>query len=499
MKDITALQTNDAGHYWLVASNDAGVRTGTVATLTVLVPPSIVLQPTNQTWVAGSNSSLTVVATGTEPLFYQWYLGATPVTDGPFVASGATTGTLTVSNAQTFNAGNYTVVITNLAGSATSTGALITVVVPPIITVQPKGRSSPLGLPISFNVQPYGSDPFSYQWQLNGTNLPGATLPLYTNMAVTMNDFGAYQVIITNAYGSVTSSVAMLTHGSVAAWGSGSSGQTVPPPGLSNVVAIAASSSFALALKGDGTVAAWGASSGTNVPSNLTNAIAISAGDIYALAVRSDGTVVSWGGSSLATNIPASVSNVVSVSGSPSHALGLRREGTLVEWGISQAKTPIPAGLTQVTSMADGVGFALASRADGSVAAWGSFSAAGFVDPSPPILITNAVSVVAGQNFALALKSDGHISVWGTSPFAGGDQRAGQSHEYHGDCRRQSLAESAVRARIALQWTRHRLGNFESFGDHECSRRPLERCFGCRWSALRAGDRFRRRFAGAAP
>ena len=414
--NITGLQTNDAGHYWLVASNEAGVTTGAVATLTVVVPPSFVLQPTNQTWVAGSTGSFSVVVTGTEPFSYQWYRGTTPLADDARL-SGTTSSTLNVSNVQTGDAGNYTVVVTNFAGSITSTAGVVTVIVPPSIIVPPKGRSAPVGVPAIFNATISGSNPFGYQWQLNGTNIPGANFINYTNLSLTTNDFGAYQIVVTNAGGSVTSSVAMLTLGPVAAWGDGRAPAQVllPPPGLSNVVAIAASSSFALALKTDGTVVAWGATPATNVPPNLTNIVAIAAGSSFGLGVRSDGTVAAWG-SGTVTNVPVTISNIVLTSGSSIHVLGLRTEGSLVEWGTSTSKTPIPAGLTKVTSISDGAGFSLASRADGSVVAWGSLSAptGASGNPNPPTLFSNAVSVAAGSTFALALKSDGHVSVWGS-------------------------------------------------------------------------------------
>ena len=413
--NITGLLTNDAGHYWLVASNEVGVRTSVVATLTVVVPPSFVVQPTNQTWVAGSTGSVTVVVAGTEPFYYQWFRGTTQLADDARL-SGTASSTLSVSNVQTSDAGNYTVVVTNFAGAMTSTAGGVTVIVPPSITTQPKGRSAPVGLPAIFNASASGTSPLGYQWQLNGTNLPGATFINYTNLSLTTNDFGAYQIVVTNVGGSATSSVAMLTLGPVAAWGDSRTlaQLLLPPPGLSNVVAVAAGTSFALALKSDGTVAAWGSTTVTNVPPYVTNIVAISAGSTYGLGVRSDGTVAAWG-TGMPTNVPVTVSNIVLTSGSSSHALGLRTEGSLVEWGTSQSKASIPAGLTKVASIADGQGFSLVSRADGSVVAWGSLSLAAFANPNPPTPVTNAVSVAAGFGVALALKSDGRISAWGGS------------------------------------------------------------------------------------
>ncbi len=84
--------------------------------------------------------------------------------------------------------------------------------------------------------------------------------------------------------------LALRSDGSVAAWGSSSSGQTKVPAGLASVVAIAAGDSHSLALRADGTVAAWGSNSSgqTNVPVGLTNASAIFAGPNYSVAIVGD-------------------------------------------------------------------------------------------------------------------------------------------------------------------------------------------------------------------
>ena len=116
---------------------------------------------------------------------------------------------------------------------------MLTVLVPPVITSQPVGRSVPPGLPTIFNAAASGIPAPGYQWQLNGTNLPGATIANYTIPAVGTNDLGFYQVIASNPVGVVTSVVAQLTFGPVAAWGRNISGECLPPPGLSNVVGVA--------------------------------------------------------------------------------------------------------------------------------------------------------------------------------------------------------------------------------------------------------------------
>ena len=72
----------------------------------------------------------------------------------------------------------------------------------------------------------------------------------------------------------------MITLGPVAGWGLNTSGQALPPPGLSNVVAVAASTTFSMALKADGTIVTWGSNVATNVPAGLSNVTAKQVEDI---------------------------------------------------------------------------------------------------------------------------------------------------------------------------------------------------------------------------
>ena len=82
----------------------------------------------------------------------------------------------------------------------------------PAIGEQPQNKVGSLGQPVTFSVAASGNEPLNYQWQRNGTNIPGATQPNYTIPAVTQADDGAsFRVVVTNAVGSVTSSAVTLT------------------------------------------------------------------------------------------------------------------------------------------------------------------------------------------------------------------------------------------------------------------------------------------------
>ncbi len=87
----------------------------------------------------------------------------------------------------------------------------------PVITRQPLSRTNSVGTTASFSVEAAGSVPLSYQWRRQGANLlngPNVSGVATTNLVLTnvqLADAAGYTVVVTNAYGSVTSSVAQLT------------------------------------------------------------------------------------------------------------------------------------------------------------------------------------------------------------------------------------------------------------------------------------------------
>jgi hypothetical protein len=122
---IVQAKKTDQGGYSVKVTNAGGSVTSSIATLTVLVPPLITTQPQNQTVAVGQNAFFSVVATGTAPLSYQWSLNGTAL-------SAATTSALKLKKVQATDAGSYTVVVTNVAGSITSSGASLTITNPAI-------------------------------------------------------------------------------------------------------------------------------------------------------------------------------------------------------------------------------------------------------------------------------------------------------------------------------------------------------------------------------
>ncbi|MBA4386695.1 MAG: hypothetical protein C0404_01870, partial [Verrucomicrobia bacterium] len=83
---------------------------------------------------------------------------------------------------------------------------------PPAITAQPANQSVFAGQTATFSVSANGTGPLAYRWQTNSVTIAGATNLFYTTPASTLANSGTgYRVIITNSFGSVTSSVATLT------------------------------------------------------------------------------------------------------------------------------------------------------------------------------------------------------------------------------------------------------------------------------------------------
>jgi pectate lyase len=208
---LTNVQLTDAGGYSAVATNGSGAITSAVAQLTVSFPvaPSIITQPQNQANILpGATATFSVFASGSDPLSYQWYYNTNTL------LTNATDSILTITNVQLANAGSYSVVINNSAGSTNSSNAFLTVnnsPVAPVFNSQPASLVVLAGSSASFTAVAGGTAPISYQWNRNGTPIPGATSTTFSLSNVQTSDDGSYTLTATNNVGSATSNPAQLT------------------------------------------------------------------------------------------------------------------------------------------------------------------------------------------------------------------------------------------------------------------------------------------------
>ena len=181
--------------------------------------PSITSQPASQSALGGQSVMFSVTATGTAPLRYQWfYKGAT--------LQDATNSILSLSSLAFSQSGPYSVIVFNGVGSVQSSNAVLNVLIPAIITLQPVDVDVRIRPDNNADVAPTtnatftvsvasANPPITYLWRMNGTNITStnifginsATL-LVSN--VVMDNFGAYSCQIADGNGSLASASATL-------------------------------------------------------------------------------------------------------------------------------------------------------------------------------------------------------------------------------------------------------------------------------------------------
>jgi hypothetical protein len=348
--------------YTIIVSNAYGTVTNTVPLSVVSSPPIIQAQPQSLELPPNNNFTFSVDATGSGPMGYQWQFNGTNI-------SGATGPSYTVNNAQLPDAGYYRVVLTNPYGTLVSSNA---------------------GLSFSItSVAVWGANDAG---QLN----------VFSNLTDVL------QVSAGQDY-----NLALLAGGSVVAWGAA----PAFPPGLTNFTftAIAAGDGFCLARKADGTVIDWGNNDDGVIdapPPGLTNIAAIAAGGNAAMALQSNGVVTVWGDPTV-TNVPSSVTNVVSIAATINNCLALRADGTVVEWGDDYSgQNEFASTLMNIVALGSGCASYCntAVKADGTVVVWGELT-----DPSlePPPGLSNVVAVASGDLFCLAMLKNRTAVGWG--------------------------------------------------------------------------------------
>jgi hypothetical protein len=206
------VQTNQAGEYSVAIANTAGTVVSSNATLTLVIPATIVQPPANldvrvTVNVAASsfdsivynpvNVTNSVTAIGTGTLHYQWRMNGISL-------PGAINSDLVISNVTPANHGLYTVVVTDDIGPAISPEVMLNVLVPPVVFQHPVSAEVVAGANLTLSAAIFGHPPpFTYEWRKSA-------LPVSTNISSQFVDFfiltnvqaftaGLYRVAIRNA------------------------------------------------------------------------------------------------------------------------------------------------------------------------------------------------------------------------------------------------------------------------------------------------------------
>ncbi len=293
------LSTTNAGTYSVVISNYASKVTSGKAVVIPVVAPVITTQPLGKGLALGSNYTLSAAASGPYLHYFWSRIGTNSLTN----AVGGDTNKLTISGAQYTNAGTYTVLVSNLTGSVTSSNANISVQVPPAIVTQPLASTNQLGGTISLSVAATG-DGLNFLWTkdgksaTNGSTATVASTGAHTTNTLTitnalMSSAGEYQVTVSNYVSSLKSAAAKIA--------------VVAPPTLkvaeTNVLVLqSASATLLVTAAGTGPFAYQWNFNGTNNITRATNANYAITNMTSDMAGTYQVTVTNLGGSTV-TNI----------------------------------------------------------------------------------------------------------------------------------------------------------------------------------------------------
>ena len=165
---VSAATSSDAGNYHVTVTNTAGTVTSATASVTVVAPPEIQIQPTGGAVVVGGDFSLTVEAVGSGTVTYQWRQNGV-------VLEGQTQTALNLTGLKLSDEGSYSVEVSNEAGITNSEAVDVLVLTPLTLTQQPEAQSVVAGALVVLDVVANGSNPVSYQWYHDGVAVDGGT------------------------------------------------------------------------------------------------------------------------------------------------------------------------------------------------------------------------------------------------------------------------------------------------------------------------------------
>jgi hypothetical protein len=183
------------------------------ASLATNLAPVIISAPLPQSVSVGQQASFSVVVSNLLGGAYQWFTNDVALANGNEF-SGATSATLTINPAGFADAASYSVVISNEYGSVTSTPVTLTVNAAPVIptfTVQPQSQTNDIGSNTVLFASTTGTQPITYQWLFDGSNILGATATNLVLNDLAATNSGTYTLYVSNIAGTNISQPAILT------------------------------------------------------------------------------------------------------------------------------------------------------------------------------------------------------------------------------------------------------------------------------------------------
>lgn len=299
---ISKVTASNAGSYSCMVADSASTYVCKSFTLTVnsASPVKITQQPVSWSAVEGTATKVSVTASGSGPISYQWYKNGTAL-------SGATSSSLSISSVTSSNAGNFHVIVKNGISSVTSATATLTVTKPyqaVSITQHPVSKAVMEGSGVSFSVAASGSGTLSYQWYKNGTAISGATSSLLSIASATTSHAGNYYAVVRNSSSSATSNTVSL---SVTAF----QRVSITQQPVSKSLTVGGATSFAVTATGTGPLSYQWYKNGTAISGATSSTLAFSSATTsnsgnYYVVVRNSG--------STATSTTVSLSVTASVT-----------------------------------------------------------------------------------------------------------------------------------------------------------------------------------------
>ncbi len=197
---LNSVQPAQAGDYDVLVFNTAGSALSSNAALSLIYPATILSQPVGVATRPTSNVTFSVTAYSAAPLTYQWQKNGTNLL-------GATNSSVLFTNVQPGADGIITVIITDNIGCVVSTPVLLSVLVDPLIVLNPVSQALVPGATIvlSVSVTNTATLPIGYRLRRNGVILPATFITLNERTAYwvlsgtnTMSPWNSYSFIVTN-------------------------------------------------------------------------------------------------------------------------------------------------------------------------------------------------------------------------------------------------------------------------------------------------------------